>query len=161
MDTSADDRLLACWAKLGTDNTPTGYHPLLFHMTDVAFVAWELWQSVLSPVQTMMLSEALGLEDDQDTAGLWCAFLAGLHDLGKASPAFQLRVEKVRADVGARLQRAGCASRSSTSPRAPWLPAAAIMARALNPFCGGRKKKSSCPEQVRTPNLATQHRLFR
>ena len=107
VDTSADDRLLACWAKLGTDNTPTGYHPLLFHMTDVAFVAWELWQSVLSPVQTMMLSEALGLEDDQDTAGLWCAFLAGLHDLGKASPAFQLRVEKVRADVGARLQHSG------------------------------------------------------
>ena len=41
--------LLACWAKLGTGSGVSGYHPLLWHMTDVAMVARELWQSVLSP----------------------------------------------------------------------------------------------------------------
>ena len=107
MDMSTEDRLLACWAKLDTDSRPPGYHPLLWHMTDVAMVARELWQSVLSPAQRNMLCEALGLEDCRDAAGLWCAFLAGLHDLGKASPAFQMQVEGVRVEVVARLQRNG------------------------------------------------------
>ena len=62
VDMSTEDRLLACWAKLDTDSGPPGYHPLLWHMTDVAMVARELWQSVLSPAQRNMLCEALGLE---------------------------------------------------------------------------------------------------
>ena len=107
VDMSTEDRLLACWAKLDTDSGPPGYHPLLWHMTDVAMVARELWQSVLSPAQRNMLCEALGLEGCRGAAGLWCAFLAGLHDLGKASPAFQMQVEGARVEVAARLQRNG------------------------------------------------------
>ena len=102
-----DDRLLACWAKLATDSELPGYHPLLWHMTDVAMVAREMWQSVLSPAQRNALCEAMGLEGCWDAAGLWCAFLAGLHDLGKASPGFQMQVEEARFAVGARLQRNG------------------------------------------------------
>ena len=34
-----EDRLLACWAKLDAGGGPPGYHPLLWHMTDVAVVA--------------------------------------------------------------------------------------------------------------------------
>ena len=70
-------------------------------------LARELWQSVLSPSQRNLLCRAMGLGDNPESAGLWCAFLAGLHDLGKASPAFQLRVAEARAAVRSRLQRSG------------------------------------------------------
>ena len=102
-----EHRLLACWAKLDADSEAPGYHPLLWHMTDVAMVARELWQSVLAPAQRTMLSDALGLGDRLDSAGLWCALLAGLHDLGKACPAFQLQSERARAEVTFRLHRHG------------------------------------------------------
>ena len=107
MDMPTEGRLLACWAKLDTDTEPPDYHPLLWHMTDVGMLARELWQSVLSPSQRNLLCRAMGLGDNPESAGLWCAFLAGLHDLGKASPAFQLRVAEARAAVRSRLQRSG------------------------------------------------------
>ena len=45
--------------------------------------------------------------DCLDSAGMWCALLAGLHDLGKASPAFQLQTERARAEVTSRLEVSG------------------------------------------------------
>ena len=85
----------------------TGYHPLLCHMIDVAMVALETWRSVLSSKQRREMARSLGFGEDQDAAGRWCAFLAGLHDLGKASPAFQLQVHRIRAAVRERLQSIG------------------------------------------------------
>ena len=38
--------------------------------------------------------------------------------------------------------------------------AADIMAKALNPFFGGRRKKFPRPEPIRHPPPSTQHRLF-
>ena len=99
------ERLLACWAKLNSGNGRPGYHPLLCHMADVAMVAKEMWESTFSPAQQTAMAEALGLGECRDAAGLWCALLAGLHDLGKASPAFQLQVESVRGEVTERLRR--------------------------------------------------------
>jgi CRISPR-associated endonuclease/helicase Cas3 len=65
----------------------TGFHPLICHMADVAAVALALWDECL-PVETKCdLSAGLGLPEDQ--ARQWVAFLAGLHDLGKASRPFQ------------------------------------------------------------------------
>ena len=99
------ERLLACWAKLNSDNGRPGYHPLICHMYDVALVAKEMWESTFSPAQQKAMSESLGFGECRNTAGLWCAFLAGLHDLGKASPEFQLQVESVRGEVMERLRR--------------------------------------------------------
>ena len=99
--------MFACWGKLASADESSSYHPLLCHMVDVAMVTREMWQYSLSPSQRSGLSIALGLGHDQDSAGLWCAFLAGLHDLGKASPAFQLQVERVRTKVEQRLRENG------------------------------------------------------
>ena len=99
--------MFACWGKLASAEESSSYHPLLCHMVDVAMVTREMWQYSFSPSQRGGLSIALGLGHDQDSAGLWCAFLAGLHDLGKASPAFQLQVERVRAKVEQRLRDNG------------------------------------------------------
>ena len=97
------EHALACWAKLSTDEKPPTYHPLLCHMIDVAMVALEMWRRTRSPRYRCEMTKALGFGKDEDTAGLWCAFLAGLHDLGKASPAFQLQVGRVRQEVKERL----------------------------------------------------------
>lgn len=99
--------MFACWGKLASADESPSYHPLLCHMIDVAMVTRAMWRYSLSPSQRGGLSIGLGLEHDQDSAGLWCAFLAGLHDLGKASPAFQLQVEKTRAKVKQRLRDNG------------------------------------------------------
>ena len=96
--------MLACWGKLGDANESESYHPLLCHMLDVASVAREMWRSTLSPRLRRETTEALGFLEDQDAAGVWCAFLAGLHDLGKA---FQFQVERVREPVKNRLRSVG------------------------------------------------------
>ena len=111
------DWMFSCWAKLGADNESPGYHPLLCHMIDVAMVALESWQSVLSSAQRREITRSLGFGEDQDAAGRWCAFLAGLHDLGKASPAFQFQEDRIRSVVRERLQSIGLPTDPRFGPR--------------------------------------------
>jgi CRISPR-associated endonuclease/helicase Cas3 len=63
------------------------FHPLLFHLVDVAAVAERLWQAVLERHLMEEFARKLGVTPA--VAGKWLAFWAGLHDFGKASPAFQ------------------------------------------------------------------------
>lgn len=80
----------ALWAKKRNSvqsHEEPPFHPLLFHLMDVAAVTECLWQAVLERQLTKEISARLGLKAEQ--AGKWLAFWAGLHDLGKASPAFQ------------------------------------------------------------------------
>ncbi len=79
------------WAKTPRDSDDRRretrrYHPLLYHMLDVAAVADAIWRSCLSQTLRKRLEAALG-----DDAHTHIIFLAGAHDLGKASPAFQKR----------------------------------------------------------------------
>lgn len=62
-------------------------HLLLYHLIDVGQVALVLWQQVLTDGFRQHLAGLLDLSIDQ--AGRWFAFLAALHDLGKAGPAYQ------------------------------------------------------------------------
>jgi CRISPR-associated endonuclease/helicase Cas3 len=91
LDESGSDQirlLLALWAKLGKGaHGQRGFHPLICHMLDVAGVTQALWNRVLTSAARRDLAAALGLRED--AAGRWLGFFAGLHDLGKASPAFQ------------------------------------------------------------------------
>ncbi|WP_081752440.1 CRISPR-associated helicase/endonuclease Cas3 [Kallotenue papyrolyticum] len=75
------------WAKWNQQRGT--YHPLLCHMLDVAVVAQALWNEVAAPALRARWSETLELDDD--SCGRWIAFWAGLHDLGKAAPAFQFK----------------------------------------------------------------------
>lgn len=53
-----------------------------------------MWRHVLPPALTRRLSSGLGVGGDDAEA--WAAFLAGLHDIGKASPGFQAKDSTAR-----------------------------------------------------------------
>ena len=92
--TTFPEKLFALWAKLPhRGKNPDSFHPLLCHMIDVAAVAGAMWLDVLSATARRKTASALGLPEAQ--AERWILCLAALHDLGKASPAFQVREESV------------------------------------------------------------------
>ncbi|MCP2014463.1 CRISPR-associated endonuclease/helicase Cas3 [Deinococcus sp. HSC-46F16] len=85
--TAAARTLWAKSAKKNADGTQGAWLPVLNHLLDVAACAAEILS--LEPPQTRALSEGdLGLEGEQALA--WTLALVALHDLGKASPAFQV-----------------------------------------------------------------------
>jgi len=79
------------WAKREPRGKPkaetTACHLLIYHLLDVAAAASCMWDYVLSDAQKAWLEKALGLE--AEAAQRQMALLAGLHDIGKASPGFQ------------------------------------------------------------------------
>ena len=77
------------WGKIRTSpGNPISCHPLICHMIDVGQVAGELWRGVLPGAARATLANSFGL--DEENAAKWFSFLAALHDLGKATPSFQL-----------------------------------------------------------------------
>ncbi len=86
-----DINLLLFWAKTTHDpeQYPRAFHPLLCHLIDVATVTFALWQHVLPHAMKQRIARCLGLT--MEDAGLLVAWIAGLHDLGKASPPFTHR----------------------------------------------------------------------
>ena len=103
MELSESARVL--WGKTGPNGS---WHPLICHMIDVGAVASELWATVLTSAVRRRLAEGLGLPED--AAGRWVAYLAGLHDLGKATPAFAARGTIPQAVAVRRLLPAGSRS---------------------------------------------------
>jgi CRISPR-associated endonuclease/helicase Cas3 len=86
------------WAKTGqgklqADGRPK-YHPVICHLADTAAVAMKIVRSHLSPVARRHLAQGLGLSNDEALIR-FCGFMAGSHDLGKVSPAFQFQVSEV------------------------------------------------------------------
>jgi len=84
-----DDTLLRLAAKFGSSPSPEHYHPLFCHILDVAAVAMALWDRSIPRDLRKLLADDLQLEDAE--ARLFVAFLAGMHDLGKASWPFQAK----------------------------------------------------------------------
>ncbi|KOG07707.1 CRISPR-associated helicase/endonuclease Cas3 [Streptomyces viridochromogenes] len=82
------------WAKHDRDSE--GWLPLWRHMEDSAAVAGLLWDRWLPANVRALISEALpGGERDGRRLAVW---LAGVHDIGKATPAFACQVDQL-ADV--------------------------------------------------------------
>ncbi|NJP46499.1 CRISPR-associated endonuclease Cas3'' [Actinacidiphila epipremni] len=65
-------------------------YPVVCHMLDSAAVFAALWDGVLGPGMRSRIAAALGLGEADARAV--AAFWAGLHDLGKISPPFQVKV---------------------------------------------------------------------
>src|SRR4030042_991101 len=72
-------------------------HPLIFHCLDTAYVLRVLWDRVFGSHLKQVLSRSLHLEEEQ--AGKVLSLVAGLHDLGKASPVFQERIPEQRSKL--------------------------------------------------------------
>lgn len=87
------------WAKLSRDKTRS--HPLICHLLDVAAVTQVLWREALTDGQRTAWSTVFGL--DTEAVGRLFAFWAALHDLGKASPAFQRQWREAESLFGAAL----------------------------------------------------------
>jgi len=80
------EKARALWAKSDRDKQAGSWHPLIGHLLDVAACASVILER--EPQKTLELyARDLNLEPQQAKA--WICALAGLHDLGKASPAFQ------------------------------------------------------------------------
>jgi CRISPR-associated endonuclease/helicase Cas3 len=74
------------WGKWGEQTNPS-FHPLICHMIDVGVVAASLLAKVLPESTRKLIAGGLGVPVSAlPTLVPW---LASLHDLGKASPAFQ------------------------------------------------------------------------
>ena len=73
------------WAKTGEKEGK--FHPLVYHLLDVASVALCLWDAALTGALREELVQGFALSPAECRQML--AFLAGLHDIGKASPGFQ------------------------------------------------------------------------
>ncbi|MDY6054513.1 CRISPR-associated helicase Cas3' [Micrococcus sp.] len=72
------------WAKTGPE--PEDWLTLTRHLMDAAEVASLLWREWLAPGVRLALEEALDLQGEGERLVAW---LAAVHDLGKATPAFQ------------------------------------------------------------------------
>ncbi len=95
-----DSQLLHLWGKTQRDKTNPRranchWHPLLYHMFDVAAVAGLVWDHCLGSQLLKRLEGALGTESRTKIV-----FLAGVHDLGKASPGFQKKVPELSQNSG-------------------------------------------------------------
>jgi CRISPR-associated endonuclease/helicase Cas3 len=84
------------WAKTGSGKFEDGspqYHPVICHLADTAAVAMEIVRGYLS--RTAIATLETGLDLHGEALVKCCGFLAGSHDLGKVSPAFQFQVSEV------------------------------------------------------------------
>lgn len=92
--TLTEAQLLLLWGKTcRPEDDPrdfaSRYHPLLFHLLDVAHAALALWDEALPDAFKKRIASALGC--DPEAARWVVSFLAGVHDLGKATPGFQFQ----------------------------------------------------------------------
>ncbi|WP_432969421.1 CRISPR-associated helicase Cas3' [Dactylosporangium sp. CA-233914] len=84
------DAARSVWGKTDrTGTSPVGWLPLWRHLADTADVAGQLWDQWLSTAVRRLIAEELPRGDaDGRTLAVW---LAGVHDVGKATPAFAIQ----------------------------------------------------------------------
>lgn len=84
------------WAKVDKKDT-SKIHRLIYHLIDVGQVALKMWNQAIDKETKRRFCEWLNC--DEETTGRTLAFLISLHDLGKASPTFQIKCEPMIAEI--------------------------------------------------------------
>ncbi|KAA0272959.1 MAG: CRISPR-associated helicase Cas3' [Chloroflexi bacterium] len=97
------------WAKADRKD-PSKIHRLPYHLLDVGQAALRMWNKAIDAESKRQFCR--WLDCDEDTAGRTLAFLISLHDLGKASPDFQIKVASIAQEVA----KAGFAFPKMKSP---------------------------------------------
>jgi len=83
------------WGKLSPDTD--GWMRLVTHLEDSAAVAGWLWDDFLPVATRQRICETLAIPDEQGKSmAMW---FAGVHDIGKASPAFAAKAQAVMPSV--------------------------------------------------------------
>lgn len=90
----------ALWAKTGSGEERDRWSPLYVHMGDSACVARKLWSDWLS--DSVKHDIASFVDGDETAAAALVSWLAGVHDIGKATPGFQYKVPE-RAEFDAEM----------------------------------------------------------
>jgi len=78
--------LLKLWAKSKKGDSEIRYS-LIYHLLDTVAVTKALWEYTFQQDLKDFISGQLGIINDE--AIVWLSYWVGLHDIGKASPAFQ------------------------------------------------------------------------
>jgi CRISPR-associated endonuclease/helicase Cas3 len=88
--------LFKLWAKTKDDNPGIRY-PLLYHLLDTTSVTKILWQYIFQQQLKDFISDQLGVKNNEAIS--WLSYWTGLHDIGKASPAFQKKSISAKNDL--------------------------------------------------------------
>ena len=119
----------AClWAKTGPEGR---WHSLAAHLVDTTHIAERLWEEWFSRSTRRWLAEPFG--GDHDAGRALFAWLAGCHDIGKASPAFQIQV----AELADQVRTAGLLIPTALPERAK-APHAKVSAVVIGPLLAER-----------------------
>lgn len=78
------------WAKTGSGESSHLWSPLYVHLLDSSFVAGLLWDEWLGEAVRRDITRELG--GNMAAARALACWLAGVHDIGKATPSFQSKV---------------------------------------------------------------------
>ena len=90
-----DANIIKLWAKKSDDSADR--YPLLFHMLDTAAVCQKIWGKCLQKSAQQFMAKELAVSSESTMQ--WVSFLAGSHDIGKASPGFQSRSNAAKQEL--------------------------------------------------------------
>ena len=99
-----NDQTQLLWAKSRRDDAQK-VHLLIYHLLDSAAVGLGLWKDVLSESIKDEISGYFNLK--YDDMGQHLAYWIALHDIGKASPAFQNQLERANPNLIKQLSDSG------------------------------------------------------
>jgi CRISPR-associated endonuclease/helicase Cas3 len=98
------NQLSLLWAKAKKGNEKET-HLLIYHLLESAAVGLCLWENVLSPSMKAEYAKKFNLSEE--IFGKLVAYWIGIHDLGKASPGFQAKIQSKNPGLIDRIKASG------------------------------------------------------